>query len=547
MTVTAVPTSGADFHIGRIQRWVMAFLVLFALTGVMLLVRSDLEKVHVALLYLLVVLIGSAVDGNALGLTLAGLAFLFFDFFFLPPYNTLGLTNSLDWIVLASFLVTSVVAAQLLANAQRRAQEAHARTLEVERFSALGAETLNAAEPQQALSAIAEVIRATLEVDSCDIYVHGGDKADLELLAHAGAPELPPLSSAANADGILAWVSDRSEIAVERPDGTMGVGSASDGASESSREKGSAGWLLPWGDIADARAIAIPLLVRGRSVGVLRVANDPHVDLAPGQRDFLNALSYYAALGVERVQLAADASHTAALREMDRLKNALLAAVSHDLRTPLTTVKALAHTIAERGASPGDGNATSIEEEADRLTALVTDLLDYSRLTGGALQLTPEIESAEDLIGAALAQARGILDSRPVHVSDEDASTIVLGRFDLVHSVRAVVNLIENAVKYSAPGTPIDLSVHRDDIHLVISISDRGFGIAPEERERIFEPFHRARGTPPAAHGAGLGLAIARGLASAQGGDVTYEPRPGGGSVFSLLLPAATQPVLTAS
>jgi two-component system sensor histidine kinase KdpD len=348
----------------------------------------------------------------------------------------------------------------------------------------------------------------------------------------------------ADAGGLLAWVSDRSSIAVEHPDGTVGIGSSADGAGGSSRESATAGWLLPWGDIADARAIAIPLLVRGRSVGVLRVANDPHVELAPGQREFLNALSYYAALGVERVQLAADASHTAALRETDRLKSALLAAVSHDLRTPLTTVKALAHTIVERGAKPGDMNAVSIEEESDRLTALVTDLLDYSRLTGGALHLSPQIESAEDLIGVALEQARGILDARPVRVSDENAATIALGRFDLVHSVRVIVNLLENAVKYSAPGTPIDVRVHRDDRHLVISVCDRGVGVAPEERDRIFEPFHRSPGTPAATHGAGLGLAIARGLATAQGGDVTYEPRAGGGSVFSLVLPAAAQPVL---
>jgi two-component system sensor histidine kinase KdpD len=544
MRLTALSTTDSGVPAGRVQRWVMAFLVLFAVTGAMLLVRSQLEKVHVALLFLLVVLIGSAVDGSALGLSLAGFAFLLFDFLFLPPYNTLGLTNPLDWLVLGSFLVTSIVAAQLMAHAQRRTQEARARTLEVERFSTLGAETLNAAEPEQALSAIAEVIRATLSVDSCDIYVHRGDKSDLQLLAHAGATDSD--SSVAHAGGILAWVSDRSEIAVERPDGTVGVGGGADVVNDASHEKTDAGWLLPWGDIADARAIAIPLMVRKRSVGVLRVANDPHVDLAPGQREFLNALSYYAALGVERVQLAADASHTVALREMDRLKNALLAAVSHDLRTPLTTVKALAHTIAERGAAPGDQNATSIEEEADRLTALVTDLLEYSRLTGGALQLTPEIESAEDLIGAALAQSRGILESRAVRVSDDNAGVILLGKFDLVHSVRAIVNLLENAVKYSAPGTPIDVSVHRDGEYLVISVADRGVGVVPDERDRIFDPFYRSPGTPPAAHGAGLGLAIARGLATAQGGNVTYESRAGGGSVFSLLLRAVAQPVMSA-
>ena len=539
-------TAGVGTLTTRMQRWVIAFVVLAALTGAMLAVRADLDKAHVALLFLLVVLVGSSIDGSVLGLTLAGCAFLLFDWFFVPPYNTLGVTNPLDWLVLVSFLITSVVAAQLLAHTQRRAEEALARTREVERFSTLGAETLNAADPVEALAAIAEVIRATLAVDSCDIYVHRGKEADLELLAHAAAPKvIRSASTVGRASGLLAWVGGRREMAVERQDGTVSVGASAEeaGAGARSNELHSA-WFLSWGDIADARAIAIPLTVQGRSVGVLRVANEPHVDLAPGQRAFLNALSYYAALGVERVQLTADASHTATLRDMDRLKNALLAAVSHDLRTPLTTVKALAHAIVEQGASPGDSNAISIEEEADRLTSLITDLLDYSRLTGGALQLVPQIESADDLIGAALAAARGILESRSVRVTDDASAVMLLGRFDFVHSVRALVNLIENAAKYSAPGTPIEIGVQRDGAHLVISVSDRGAGVDAADQERIFQPFYRATGVAPCAHGVGLGLAIARGLASAQGGDVTYAARPGGGSVFSLLLPAAEQPLL---
>ncbi|MBK5187475.1 MAG: DUF4118 domain-containing protein [Gemmatimonadaceae bacterium] len=543
--MAAQPSTGTSARATRVRRWIIALVALLALTAAMLLVRADLEKAHVALLFLLVVLIGSAVDGSALGLTLASSAFLLFDWFFVPPYNTLGVSNPLDWLVLASFLVTSIVAAQLLAHAQRRTKEALARTIEVERFSTLGAETLNAAEPIEALSAIAEVIRATLSVDSCDIYAHRGKDANLELLAHASAPKGEGLpSTVARAGGLLAWVGGRSEMAVERQDGTVRVGPVVEDASAGARGDTQTGWFLSWGDIADARAIVIPLTVRGRSVGVLRLATDPHVHLAPGQREFLNALSYYAALGVERVQLTADASHTAALRDRDRVKNALLAAVSHDLRTPLTTVKALAHTIVERGAGPGDVNAISIEEEADRLTSLITDLLDYSRLTGGALLLAPQIESADDLIGAALARVRGIVGARQVRVTEDEAAIMLLGRFDFVHSVRVLVNLIENAVKYSAPDAPIEIGVHRQGEHLVISVSDRGGGISEDDQEKVFEPFYRASGTPPTAHGAGLGLAIARGLAAAQGGDVTYEPRAGGGSVFSLWLPAADQPPL---
>lgn len=344
LTVETQISVGASARTARVVRWALAFVVLFALTGAMLLVRSELDRTHVALLYLLVVLIGSAVVGRTLGVTLAVCAFLLFDWFFIPPYDTLDVTNPLDWLVLASFLVTSTVAAQLLAISQRRAKEAHARTLEVERFSMLGAEALNATDPVDALTAIAEVIRATLSVDSCEIYVHRGNDDHLELLAHSSEGKL--------------------------------AGSSAEDVSAAGHGAPRPGWVLSWADIADARAIAIPLAVRGRSVGVLRVAKEPHIELEPGERSFLDGLSYYAALGVERVELAADASHATSLRDADRRDHERLAKVSQDLRTPLSTVKSLAHAIVERGATPGDSNAMSIEKEVDRLTVLITKLLD---------------------------------------------------------------------------------------------------------------------------------------------------------------------------
>jgi two-component system sensor histidine kinase KdpD len=214
------------------------------------------------------------------------------------------------------------------------------------------------------------------------------------------------------------------------------------------------------------------------------------------------------------------------------LKDALLAAVSHDLRTPLTTIKALAHEL----TTTGDERAAIIVEETDRLNRLVGDLLDLSRLNSGGVSIRLELNPVDDLISAAIQQTSGVLGNRVLnaHLPDGD---ILVGRFDSVHAVRALTNLIENAAKYSPPGAPIDLTVERRDDRLEIRVEDRGGGIPEDARERIFEPFVRLAGSHGAG-GSGLGLSIARRLAEAQGGALRYSPRPGGGSTFTLELPA---------
>jgi two-component system sensor histidine kinase KdpD len=209
--------------------------------------------------------------------------------------------------------------------------------------------------------------------------------------------------------------------------------------------------------------------------------------------------------------------------------------VSHDLRTPLTTIKALAHDI----ATGGDDRAVTIEEESDRLNRFVADLLDLSRITGGALVVTPEVNAAEDLVGAALQRVSGALNGRTLDVALGAGEPLLVGRFDFVHSLRIVVNLIENALKYSPTGSAVEVSAQRDGDALELVVADRGPGVPSPERERIFEPFYRPAGGAPDAGGAGLGLSIARRLAEAQGGSVRYEPRDGGGSAFILRLPGA--------
>lgn len=345
--------------------WAATALALALLTVGMLGVRDELDKAHIALALLLVVLGASAAGGRSLGLVTAGAGFLVFNYFFLPPFYTLVIADPLDWFVLAVFLLTGIVAAQLLFRAQSEADRAQRHAEEARR------------------------------------------------------------------------------------------------------------------------------------------------------------------LGLEAAQAEA-------LREADRLKDALLATVSHDIRTPLTTIRALAQEI----GGAGDERGLVIAEEVDRLNRFVADLLDLSQVRAGALLVQAEINAAEDLMGAALQRVSGLARGRDLRASLDPSDPILLGRFDFSHALRVLGNLLENALKYAPGDAPVEFTVRREGRWLRFDVSDRGPGVPEASRARIFEPFLRssdARG--PA--GAGLGLAIARGLADAMGGSVSHAPREGGGSIFTLRLPAA--------
>jgi two-component system, OmpR family, sensor histidine kinase KdpD len=332
--------------------WIIAFASLAGAALILFLFRSALDEAHIALVFLLVVLASSASGGRVLGVAIALAAFLLFDWFFLPPYNTLLVQNPLDWVVLVAFLITSFVAAELLYRA--RAERA----------------------------------------------------------------------------------------AVERAE---------------------------------------------------------------------------------------------ALREADKLKDALLASLSHDLRTPLTTIKGLAHELQPLG----DERTLIIEEQADRLNRLVTDLLDVARLDGGALPLDIQVNAADDLLGAVVQHVAGRPDRNRLKVALDDPSSLSLGRFDFVHSLRILANLVDNALKYAPVDTPVDVTGGLDNGEIVFRVADHGRGIPSEERERIFTPFYRPAGRSADFGSAGLGLSIARRLAEAQSGTLRYSDRQGGGAVFELRLPAA--------
>ena len=489
--------------------------VAFAATGLLVVARDILDKSHAALAYLLIVLVGTSQTGRRGGFALALICFVLFNFFLLPPYHALHVADRRDWLVLLAFLLTSIVAAQLLYRAQNQARIAESRSQEIDQLSMLGAETLSAGRAEEAVASIADVVQTTLGLQSCEIFSWEGTPPRFRLVASAPAgvtDENAPTTR------MFDHIASNGTVAVERTDGTAHI-------------------LTPNPDLAhdptwmqtDARAIAIPLLVRGRGVGIMRLTAD-RMYLEPEQRRFARVLAYYAALAVERVRLIADAERVDALRAAHDLKDSFVAAISHDLRTPLTTIKGLAHELAP------DERAAIIEAEADRLNDLVRDVLDLSQLNAGELRVSPEMNTAEDLVGAALGQLAGFPRAEYIRARlPEDH--IVVGYFDFVHSLRCLVNLIENALKYSPDTAHVDVEVEQNADTIAFKVLDRGPGINAEHAERIFEPFVRASNTRKG--GAGLGLAISLQLARAQNGDVTYAPRPGGGSIFTLILPAS--------
>ena len=532
----------------QLLRW---FLALSLVTLGLLPLRPSLDKAHVAMAYLLLILAASARAGRRVGLLLSVASFICFNFFFVEPLHSLVVAEPLDWLVLIALLITSVVAAHLLSVAQNEARTAWERAEEIDRLSVLGAETLNAGPAEAALAAIAGVIQEALGADRCRIHALDEHNGALALVAERNVlvPHRPDVLAPfpavnVSADGVvpsrdlgvptrahlLRWVADNGRVGVERCDGTMRVGAVS----RSERSAESPLDMTDGAGSAEVCGLLLPLRVHERVVGVVHIERRTALDLTPSRQRFLRAISYYAALGIERARLVAQAEHAEALRQADKMKDAVLASVSHDLRTPLTTIKALANAI----RLDGDDRAAIIEEEADRLNRFVADLLDLSRLDGGAAQIAPEITAVEDLLGATLQRVSGAMAHREIDVRLPADEPLLLATLDFTASLRIVVNLLENADKYSPAEQPIEVTANRVHETVRIVVSDRGAGIPANERERIFEPFRRG-GDVPDANGAGLGLSIARRLAEMQGGQLRYEERAGGGSHFVLELPAA--------
>ena len=276
------------------------------------------------------------------------------------------------------------------------------------------------------------------------------------------------------------------------------------------------------------------LLAGGRRVGTIYLEG-PRAGSASARRRLLPALSSLLGVAIDRERLAREALEAEALRRSDAMKTAVLRAVSHDLRSPLMAILTAAGALArdDLELDPKDERelAATILSEGQRLDRLIDNLLDLSRLEADALRPEPDIWALDDLIVQALDELGEA--GRRIEVELPEESIAV--RLDAVQIERVLVNLLENALKYSPESEPVRVQVTHTPTRALIRVVDRGSGISSADRERIFEPFQQGAG---GGQGAGLGLAIARGFAEANGARVWVESRPGQGATFVLELPA---------
>jgi two-component system sensor histidine kinase KdpD len=435
------------------------------------------------------------------------LSVLAFDFFFIPPYGTLEVA---DLSHVATFAVMFLIAALISGLTKRvrdQADSARQRELRTASLYALS-RALAAAKTRQ------EVLEeGTKHVQE----VFGGRAAALvpaatgRLVARVEQPWTYALDEKERT--VAEWV-----LAHAR---TAGLGTET---------------------MPSASALYLPLEGSNGPLGVLGLlpASPSRVADEHG-RQHLEAFVRQIAAALDRAQLGVQA-HQAQLRvEAEQLRNSLLSSVSHDLRTPLAVITGTASALIDDRLDPAVRRdlAETIVNEAERLNRLVRNLLDVTRLEAGALRIDKEWQPVEVVIGAALAVVDRVLGDRPVTA---DVAPDLLAPFDAVLVQQVLVNLLENAVKYTAPKSPITVSASKSDDDVEIVVADRGPGLPGGEEMRIFEKFYRAE--KGKGGGAGLGLTICKGVVTAHGGRIWAKNREGGGAAFHFTLPAGAPPPL---
>ncbi|HKO23439.1 MAG TPA: ATP-binding protein [Chloroflexota bacterium] len=516
--------------------------------------RHLLGIVNISLIYLIVVVAVATLWGLWPALVASLLAATALDFLFVPPFGTLTVAEPGDWLTLLFFLVIAVLTGRLAAGARARAEEAHRRERATAVLYDLSTALIAKGDLAVILPGIARRVAETFALDACHILLPGEDQR-LHVVAGFG-----PWDDAQGRgpQAIMQQVlRDGRAAAVHEPTPACGRGTSLSGlwpreltpfgrsplARSGQRAAGRRDGVVPVLRRAPGApwvALYLPLIVAGTGVGVMRVARS-RGGSAFGEEEerLLTTFAHQAALAIDKAHLAERARRAAALEEADQVKTALLSSVSHDLRSPLAAIKTAVTGLLTPGADLDPQGRTdllaAIDEETDRLTHLVANLLDLSRIQGGALRPRKEWVDIAEIVLAAVDRLASRFPAHAIGVSVPD--DLPLLPVDYARVDQVLSNLIENAASYAPPGTSITVTVQPEHGGIALRVRDEGPGIPRAERERVFEPFYRGAATEALRPGSGLGLAICRGIVEAHGGWIRVEPTDGPGASIALWLP----------
>jgi two-component system sensor histidine kinase KdpD len=479
-------------------------VALSALLGWLLFPRGELADV--VMVFLLGIVIVAARFGYGPSLFAAVFSVLAFDFFFVPPYLSFAVSDLRHIVTFAVMFVVAMIVSQLTKRIREQADTARRREQRTASLYAISRELGQAATREVLLESAARHVR---EVFSAKVAV------------------LMP-----NATGALEPVFAEDETLSAGDDKEIGV---ADWVWNHGRAAGASTDTLP-----SARALFVPLGgARGR-VGVLALFSRDTKSLRdPDERQLLETFTGIIGSAIERTVFADEARRARLRIETEQLRNALLSSVSHDLRTPLAVVTGAASALLDPNG-PSETHArhellSTIHEEAERLNRLVRNLLDMTRLDAGALKMNKELQPIEEVVGSALNRMEDRLVGREVATDLPDDLPLV--PLDSVLIEQVLINLLENAAKYTPPGTPITISASASEDSVEIIVADHGPGVPREDAERVFDKFYRRRESEGG--GVGLGLTICRGIITAHGGKIWLDEREGGGAAFHFTLPTA--------
>jgi len=494
---------------GYLRRYLWATGVILTCTGLARLMFGHFELANLVMVFLLGVMFVATRFGRGPSILASLLSVVSLDFCFINPLYTFSVSDTQYLVTLATMLTVGMLISNLMANVSSQAKVASHRERRAMVLYAMSKELATS-------QSVDEIVRAAVR----HIHTEFGSRNVILLPDASGRVVYPKdrglRESLYGSDlSVAQWVLDHNEMAGQ---GTN---------------------TLP-----GSPAVYFPLASHEQVVGVLALlpVNLRRVFL-PEQQKLLETFTRQIAQAIVRVHLAERARKSQLQMETERLRNSLLSSISHDLRTPLATIVGSSSALAENDGSlsPQDRAELSggIYDEALRMSALVNNILDMARLDAGVVELNRQWHPLEEIIGTALNALQKRLEGREVKVTIPPGIPMVYADAVLIEQV--LINLLENAVRYTPEGSPLDIKVEVTTFAVEVFVFDRGPGIPKGMESKLFEKFYRAR-HEAAQSGVGLGLAICRAIIEAHGGTIHAQNRASGGAVFSFMIPQDRQP-----